>query len=204
MKRRASANGFTLLEIVIAVAIFAVIASIVFPAFIQFLDVRERIIENNERITDLQKMFLFMERDLRFASNRVGKDDYGDSADTAMVIGDDVVLELTAFYPDLTLAGTAVPRRVRWRLDDGDLIRAQFPVMDPTGDTRRSERVLLSGVEGIEFEVSAVEEGRTDESSRWNEADRLPDLVKVLIEMDSDVSYERAFTVPGGDTKIEE
>jgi general secretion pathway protein J len=95
-----------LIEIVVAVAIFAVIASIIFPALIQFLDARERIVLKNREITELQKFFLYLERDLRFASNRLGKDEYGDFRKSAMTVNEDILLELTALYPDLRLYGT--------------------------------------------------------------------------------------------------
>ena len=52
-------GGFTLLEIIVAVAIFGVIASIVFPALLQFLDMRERVDEKHQQISGLQKTFQF-------------------------------------------------------------------------------------------------------------------------------------------------
>ena len=64
--------AFTLIEIMVAVAIFAVIAAIAFPALIQFLDVRERIYSKNQSLDSLQKTFLFMSRDLSYAVNRIG------------------------------------------------------------------------------------------------------------------------------------
>ena len=80
-------KGFTLIEIIVASAIFAVIAGIVFPALIQFLEVRDRIEQKHQHIVSLQKTFLFIANDLRFASNRLGKDQFGETAKTTLSIG---------------------------------------------------------------------------------------------------------------------
>ena len=102
-------EGFTLIEVMIAVLVFAVITSIIFPAMVQFLDVRERIMAKQEHLSQLQKTFLFMERDLRFAANRLGKDSYGEAEDAPIVVTDgDVLFSVTAAYPDLNLRGAAV------------------------------------------------------------------------------------------------
>ncbi|MEO0368285.1 MAG: type II secretion system minor pseudopilin GspJ [Pseudomonadota bacterium] len=195
-------TGFTLIEIMIAVFIFAIIAAIIFPALIQFLDVRERILERQQKTAELQKLFLFLERDLRFASNRLGKDEYGDPAKSAIVINDDYLLDLTTLYPDLQLQGAGVPRRVTWELDDDSLIRKQYPVMDPDGDTRFVQRTLLEDVEDIEIELSFIEEGRSSTTKRWSEETKLPDLISIKVELEDDTEYERVFTMLSSDKEI--
>jgi len=193
------ARGFTLIEVLIAVSIFGVIGAIVFPAMIQFLDIRERILAKHEQLESLQKTFLFMGRDFRYASNRLGKDEFGDLGKATLNVGDDSLIDLTAMYPDLNLGGVNVPRRVRWELERGVLSRVQSPVMDPDSDTRVYRQTLLTGVEDVKIELSLVEEGRNETSKRWDEETRLPDMISVLIKMENDIEYERLFTMLGGD-----
>lgn len=197
--KRLSMRGFTLIEIMIAVGIFAVIGAIVFPAMIQFIDVRDRIMVKHHQVESLQKTFLFLSQDLRFAANRLGKDEYGDVADASMLVGDDSLIDLTAMYPDLNLGGVNVPRRVRWVLDDGTLMRLQSPVMDPDGDTRVFKQKLLQDVRKVEIELSTVEDGRNSTSKRWREKTKLPDMVRVTITLENKLEYERLFTMLGGD-----
>lgn len=199
-KSVSSSSGFTLIEVMVAVGIFAVIASIVGPALFQFLEIRERAGAKQEQLESLQKTFLFLANDLRYAANRLGKDEFGDTADATLVVNDDALLQLTTAYPDLNLGGLAVPRRVSWRLEDGVLIRLQSPVMDPDSDTRKLKQSLLSDVRDIEIELSAIEEGRDSTSSRWEEQTRLPDKISVTIELENKTEYQRVFTMLGGDS----
>ncbi|GAA6138869.1 hypothetical protein NBRC116583_26160 [Arenicella sp. 4NH20-0111] len=192
-------EGFTLIEIMVAIAIFALIAAIAFPALIQFLDIRERIIQKNDSISSLQKTFTFFSRDVSFAVNRLGKNEFGEAADATMLVGDDSLMELTTSYQDFNLDGSGVPRKVKWLLEDDELYRVQYPVMDPDGDTRVYRQRLLSDVKDVELKVYSIEEGRDSESKRWDEETRLPNMVRLTIEMESGVEYERAFTMLGGD-----
>jgi len=193
-------TGFTLIEVMVAVGIFAVIASIVGPALFQFLDIRERAGAKQEQLESLQKTFLFLANDLRYATNRLGKDEFGDAADATLVVNDDALLELTTAYPDLNLGGLAVPRRVSWQLDDGVLQRLQSPVMDPDSDTRQLKQLLLNNVRDVEIELSAIEDGRDNTSKRWEEQTRLPDKITFTITLENKTEYQRVFTMLGGDS----
>lgn len=199
MSYKYKSSGFTLIEIVVAVAIFAVITSIVFPALLQFLDMRERVVEKNTEVIGLQKTFLFLAKDLRYAANRLGKDEYGDIGKTTLSIGDDSVLDFTAVYPDLSLQGQGVPRRVQWVLEDDVLMRVQYPVNDPSSDTRRMEQSLLTDVEDVNVQVHRVDDGRDSIEKSWDEKQRLPDMIDIELTLGTGVKYRRVFTMLGAD-----
>lgn len=198
-KKRFNPSGFTLIEVMVAVGIFAVIASIVGPAMVQFLNIRERVNDKQDQLDGLQKTFLFLANDFRYASNRLGKDEYGELGDATLVVGDDSLVDLTTSYPDLNLDGLNVPRRVRWVLEDNVLQRVQSPVMDPDGDTRVLRQNLLKGVDDVDIELSIVADGRDDTSKRWDEQSRLPDKISIAIEMENGIEYRRVFTMLGAD-----
>jgi len=194
-------RGFTLIEIVVAVAIFAVITTIIFPALLQFLDTRERVTAKQQGLQSLQKTFQFMANDLRYAANRLSKDEYGDKTKTTFSISDDFLLDFTALYPDVSIGGQSVPRRVHWQLIDNQLERVQYPVMDPESETRSIVQSLLSDVQEIDIRASKVEDGRDNTDDKWEEQNRLPDMIEVTIVLEDDTEYQRIFTMLGADSQ---
>ena len=193
------AQGFTLIEIMVATAIFAVIAGIAFPALIQFLEVRDRIEEKHAQMVALQKTFLFLSNDLRFAVNRLDKDLQGELSQTTFSVGEnDSLLETTTSYPNLSLAGLNVPRRIRWELNSEVLQRVQYPVMDPDPDTRILRQTLLQNVSDVSIELSTIENGRNTSSDNWTEQTRLPDLFDITITLQDGQEYRRVLSMVSG------
>lgn len=195
-------SGFTLVEMMVSVAIFGVMASIIFPALIQFLDARESVDNKHKQLISMQKTFLFLAQDIRFASNRLGKDEFGDIGKATLSVGEDSLIELTSIYPDLNLDGLGVPRRVRWVLEDKTLQRIQYPVMDPDSDTRTIKQILLTGINNVEIELKEITESTEEVSSTWDKETKLPDLLSMTVEMESGIEYQRSFTMLNGDSLI--
>jgi len=193
--------GFTLLEIVVAVAIFGVIAAIIFPALLQFLDIRERVDEKHQHIIALQKTFLFMANDFRYIANRPTKDEYGELGKQAFKLKDDNLFEMVSLYADVSLGGLNVPRKVVWNKEKDTLVREQYPVMDPDRDTKPTVQHLLTGVEKVAVVVHHIDNGRDNKSSKWKEVGAVPDLIDITITMQNDVKYQRLFNLTGANDK---
>lgn len=202
LKHKQHSHGFTLLEIVVAVSIFAVIATIAFPSLIQFLDIRERINEKQTEITLLQKTFLYLANDLRFAVNRYGKNEFGDRAKTTILINDKNLLELVTLSQDINLLGQSVPRKVIWQFDDGTLLREQYPVADPDSDTRSYKLDLITDIASIDLEVNYVEDGKDQTASKWDKEEGFPALITFDIEFNDGRTYQRVFALGAGGVSV--
>ena len=198
--RKLNASGFTLIEMMVSVLIFGVISSILFPALIDFLETRDRVDIKHQQLIGMQKTLLFVAQDMRFASNRLGKDEFGQVGKATLSVGDDSLIELTALYPDLNLNGVGVPRRVRWVLEDNVLQRVQYPVMDPDSDTRVIRQKLLDKVDRVDIQLREIVDGTEETSDSWSSESRLPDMIDMTIVMQSGIEYRRSFTMLNGDT----
>jgi general secretion pathway protein J len=148
---RRLSSGFTLLELLVAMGIFAVIGAMALGGLNTVVDQTTVAREQMERLSRLQRAMRLMSADFNSLAPRFVRDELG-TAGEAPLLADGrlfgVELRLTrGSWPNpagLPHRGTL--QRVQYRLDDDKLIREYWPVMDHVlGQEPRSEE-LLSGV----------------------------------------------------------
>ena len=71
-------GGFTLLELLVSLAIFALLATMAYTALNMVLNMRKEVEKRADRLTELQTAFMVMERDIEQAIARPIRDDLGD------------------------------------------------------------------------------------------------------------------------------
>lgn len=197
-------RGFTLLEMVVSIAIFAIIAAISYSALNNFLDARAHITAENERTRALQTMFVLLEQDLRYAVDRSVRDEYGDS-EPAFVgsidqpLAEGERLRLTTVRPAPVGAGVHQVTRVAWRLNDGALYRVAWRVLDRDVDSEGYQRRVMTDIDDIGFRYFSYNSDHTLETDdQWVADTRLPAGVEVTILPRDEAQYRRIFQVAGG------
>lgn len=145
--------GFTLLEVLIAIAIFAGIFLAAQQMFSQAMTQRDRMEEAAGLMEQRQLMLTWLTMDLEQIIARPVRDPLGGPDNLPAVIGN---AEFFAF----TRMGWANPfglrqrselQRVDYRVVDNQLVRRYFPVLDPNQGTEPVETVLLNGVEDLQI-----------------------------------------------------
>lgn len=150
MRALASQRGFTLMEMLIAVAITAVIGLGVWQVLNGVITARDRVDELAGEFSALQRTMLLLERDISQMINRPARDVYGDSQ-PALTSRDE------SFSLLLTRQGWRNPlgerrsslQRVGWRYDAEELTRIYWPVLDQGQEDNRRELRLLGGVKSF-------------------------------------------------------
>ncbi len=158
--------GFTLLELLIAMSIFATIAVISYSGLSSMLKISKSVEIDATRLKEIQSTVLFMQRDLLQSVNRPIREQYGSTL-TALLSNDqgDVLLEFTRGgrrNPAGFLRSSL--QRVGYGIDDDEnLVRYVWPVLDRSQETKPTKHELLSKVENLEFRF-------LDASNSWAES----------------------------------
>lgn len=127
----AAQRGFTLLELLIAVAIFALVATIGYGGLNAVLKSRQLTQQHAETLADLQKLLLMMERDIMQIAARPVRNQYGDREAALAIAGPPMVFALTrdGWSNPANLKRSSL-RRIAWGIENKHLVRASWNVLD--------------------------------------------------------------------------
>jgi len=141
-------KGFTLLEMLIAVSIFAIIGAMAFNGLNQLLKNEEILHVRMVSLQILHKTFITMQRDLSQASARPVRDPLGAEQDAF------IASQRNTYWLEFTRSGRNNPlgwrrsamMRVAYAIEDDQWVRYFWPVLDSAPGMQPERDVLLSGI----------------------------------------------------------
>jgi general secretion pathway protein J len=154
MTARPRQHGFTLIEILVATVILAVMGMI---AYRGIAEARVAVVNAEghlDRLRDVQRAVQLITADFRTVTLRKVREPIGDGF-RSVIQRDTSGVTLVELSRAGWSNGAGLPRgtgqRVVYRLEDGKLFREHWNVMDPTLATPLVKRELLDGVERVEM-----------------------------------------------------
>ena len=148
MTRRRRDGGLTLIELVVAMAIFALVAAMGLQALTGAMRMRDRLVQIDEDTGALGLTLALLRADLGALVPLMFYPPDGPPG-SALVLRDDMLGLSLAGQPELAERPGPGLARVEWRLSDGRLSRRSWPALYPAAAGQRSpETVLLTGVRG--------------------------------------------------------
>jgi general secretion pathway protein J len=191
--------GLTLVELLVAVAVFSVLAAIAYQGLVSVANASAALGQEGERFARLQFAISLLERDLRQALPRPVRDQLGDPVPA--MAGSNLQLRLTrAGWNNPIGQQRADLERIQLQLEDDALIRLSWSVLDRSRGSRPSRQTLLEGVGDLRFRF-------LDQSLEWQnewppvrgleDAGDEPWPLAVSIRLDSEHygSIERLFSL---------
>ena len=147
-------KAFTLIEVLVALAIFGILSALAYGALSQTLLSAEMLNERMDRLQAIQKTMRHLSQDFIQLAPRPVRLELGDS------IGPALQSDLRSEYAvELTRGGwsnpVALPRgtlqRAAYRLEEDELVRYYWTVLDRTLSNEPIAVTILDGVEGLKL-----------------------------------------------------
>lgn len=151
---RSTQRAFTLIEIMVAVAIFSVMSVIAWGALSASLTNAEMLTGRMDRLQAIQRSVRFLSSDLAQAAPRSVRNELGDTHLPALLssISGDFALELThAGWGNPAGLPRGTQQRSAYRLEEDELVRYHWNVLDRTFSNEPVATVLLDDVESLFF-----------------------------------------------------
>ena len=178
-----ASDGFALVELLVALAIFAVIGAIAYQGLATVARAREIVGLESARLADAQFSIALLERDLRQSIARTVRGGYGETLPA--LEGGRERIELTSLAFASPQGGArAQLARVAWTRTEQGLARVAWSALDRAPNARAEQRVLAPGATSMRLRY-------LDASQRWLDAwppqpqrdhlERLPRAVELTL-----------------------
>ena len=201
-------RGFTLLEILIAMAIFSLIGLASTGVLSTVIDSSELSESRFERLQTLQRAMMTLERDILQAADRAVRID-GESNEVVIIGGEDVIeseADGIAFVrtgwqnPQLMLRRSTM-QAVGYRLQEQKLQRVYGNYVDNVTGYEPKVRVLLENIEDLQIEFYVNKSKNPQDSEAWEsslQGTELPMGIAVIITSTEFGEVRREFALAAG------
>ena len=196
------ARGFTLYEMLIAVAMVGLLASFAYQGFDQVARASTQQAASNARLAALQRTLTLLASDLEQAQARPVREGYHGSPEPALRGGGGTALPL-----EFTRSGWRNPndashgplQRVAYAVVDGKLERSTWRVLDRAPDSAATQRELLAGVSAFDLAFLAGDEWLPTwpPAGEGVAASALPRAVRVSFTVEGEGHIERVIELLG-------
>lgn len=192
-------RGFTLIEVMVAVAVFALAMALAYGGLNSIIDARRQLDQESESVAKLQFAVGLLERDLRSVVQRPVLDRYGQRQPALTLQGGRLLLTRGG-YSNTLAASRAELQRVEWSWRDQTLQREAMPQLDSASSPTEPPFEVMSDVDQVVFEALTPDLRWSDRWPRVGQpGDLLPKAVRVRVLNAKFGQVERVFELAAPD-----
>ena len=196
MKRTRPSAGFTLIEILVALAILGLIAVLGYRAVSSLTESETRLAAEAARWRDLDALFARLESDLRQAQPREVRTDRG-TEPAWLARSDDAgnaELRVARAGPEFSLEPGSAGQRIGYRLRDGAVEVLYWPHLDQPASVAPAAYALAGNVARFEIAYLDARGGWHDHWPLLGES-VIPRAARILLTLDDATVIERWVTL---------
>ena len=183
-------QGFTLLEILIALAIFSVMSMMAYAGLAAILDARASTVPRAQQLAQLQTTLYLLNEDLSQVIKRPIRDQLGSSEPAFSIGRGNEILVFTRTVPSwLANSSETNLLRVSYSLENETLYRRVWTIPDRTQQTEYRRRKLLV-TQGVTIK------GFSSKTKAWGEiVGEIPQALDMSFKLDGLGSVHRTFLI---------
>lgn len=199
---KAGEKGFTLIEVMVALAVFGVMSLLAYMSLGQTLANADMLTERMDRLQSIQRTMSYLSSELLQAVPRSVRVELGDAPVPALQssFGTDFALQLThGGWPNPAGVPRSTMQRTAYRIEDGELIRYHWNVLDRTVSNTPLATVMLEEVESLTFRFLQVNDEWTEQwpplAAQGGSNAGLPRAVEVVLVLTDEGEITRVIEV---------
>lgn len=207
MKRHSYNRGFTLFELLVAVAIFGIISAMAYTGLIQVENAQQHLGNSETRLAQIQMTFVNFERDIQQVVHRPIRNQYGTKRPSVAGQGEYLLALTRGGLRNPAHVARSSLQRVAYVVEDDKLERLYWLVLDQAQDSVPVKQVLLKKVNSVAIQF-------LDQAGNWSDdwppmsagtsssgiaaqQDLFPRAISVKLELPDIGTIKRIFLLPG-------
>lgn len=195
-------KGFTLIEVMVALAVFGVMSLLAYLSLGQTLANADMLTERMDRLQSVQRTISYLSSELLQAAPRPVRVELGDAPVPALQssLGSEFALQLThGGWPNPAGVPRSTLQRTAYRIEDDELIRYHWNVLDRTVNNTPVKTVMLEDVEALAFRFLSVGDEWAGQwpplSAQGAAATSLPRAVEIVLVLPDEGEITRVVEV---------
>lgn len=190
-------RGFTLIEILIALTILAIVGALMAMGLNSAVRIQMRVTQKAERLAEVQTAMMIIERDIAQIINRPAFDATGQLAPAIVrtLSDNQPVFEFTraGYINPFFLQNRSTLQRVRYSFQKNQLFRTTWETLDRTINTPLHSQLLLTNVTAYNVNLITLQNATGTPNQPTS---TLPDAVEITLTLDDLGNIRRLIPLP--------
>lgn len=200
--RRSNNKGFTLIEVMVALAVFGVMSLLAYLSLGQTLANADMLTARMDRLQSVQRTISYLSSELLQATPRPVRVELGNAPVAALQssLGSEFALQLThGGWPNPAGVPRSTQQRTAYRIEDGELLRYHWNVLDRTVNNTPIATVMLDEVDSLTFRFLTVNDEWIGQwpplSAQGGPVTTLPRAVEIVLVLPDEGEITRVVEV---------